>query len=103
LSAKSHICPRKDQAMSPEAKPLTTTLQTGGREVKIAVLDKGFVCEIEVNLPKYELLQINTDNWVLCRPKQLDDPLALVRRHDAARLLTPEELRYWKLWRTLQL
>jgi hypothetical protein len=66
-------------------------------------MDKGFVCEIDVNLPKYELLEINREAWVLCRPKQLDDPLALVRRHEAARLLTAEEQRYWKMWRTLQL
>jgi hypothetical protein len=89
--------------LKPEPKALTTTLQTGGRQVKISVLDKGFICEIEVNLPKYELLQINTDSWVLCRPKQLDDPLALVRRYEAARLLTEEEQRYWKTWRTLKL
>ncbi len=88
---------------SAEPKALTTTLQTGGREVRISVLDKGFICEIEVNLPKYELLQINSDSWVLCRPKQLDDPLAVVRRREAARLLTPDEQRYWKMWRTLQL
>ncbi len=88
---------------SAEPKALITTLQTGGREVKITVLDKGFICEIDVNLPKYELLQINTDNWVLCRPKQLDDPLAVVSRRAPARLLTQEEQRYWKLWRTLQL
>lgn len=66
-------------------------------------MDKGFICEIEVDLPKYELLQINSDSWVLCRPKQLDDPLALVRRRQAARLLTPDEQSYWKMWRTLKL
>jgi hypothetical protein len=88
---------------SAEPKALTTVLQTGGREVRISVLDKGFICEIEVDLPKYELLQINGDSWVLCRPKQLDDPLALVRRREAARLLSPDEQRYWKMWRTLQL
>ncbi len=86
-----------------ETRTLTTVLQTGGREVRISVLDKGFLCEIDVNLPKYELLQINAENWVLCRPKRLDEPLALVRRRQASRLLTPEEQHYWKLWRTLQL
>jgi hypothetical protein len=89
--------------LSPTPKTLTTTLRTGGRQVRIDVLDKGFICEIEVNLPKYELLEITADAWVLCRPKQLDDPLALVRRYEAARLLTEEEQRYWKLWRTLKL
>ncbi len=85
------------------ARTLTTVLQTGGREVKINVLDKGFICEIEVDLPKYELLEINREAWVLCKPKQLDDPLALVQRYALARLLTPDELRYWKMWRTLKL
>jgi hypothetical protein len=89
--------------MSQETRTLTTVLQTGGREVRISVQDKGFICEIETSLPKYELLQINAENWVLCRPKQLDEPLALVCRRQAARLLTPEEQHYWKLWRTLKL
>jgi hypothetical protein len=89
--------------MSAEGKVLTTVIQAGGRDVTITVLDKGFICEIEVSLPKYELLQINTENWVLCRPKQLDDPLALVRRYEPARPLTVDELRYWRMWRTLKL
>ncbi len=89
--------------MGQDGTTRTTVLQTGGREVKISVLEKGFICEIEVNLPKYELLQINAESWVLCRPKQLEEPLALVRRYEPARLLTPEEQRYWKMWRTLQL
>jgi len=82
---------------------LKTTLQTGGRDVQITVADKGFICEIDVNLPKYELLEINSGAWVLCRPKQLDDPLALVSRYTPARLLSEDEKRYWKLWRTLKL
>jgi hypothetical protein len=94
---------RLDPAFGQEVKTLTTILQTGGREVRISVVDKGLICEIEVSLPKYELLQINPVAWVLCRPKQLEAPLALVFRHAAARLLTEEEQRYWKLWRTLQL
>jgi hypothetical protein len=86
-----------------DGRTLTTTLQTKDRALRITVSDKGFLCEIDVNLPKYELLQINATSWVLCRPKQLDDPLAVVFRYQAARFLTDEELRYWRLWRTLQL
>ncbi len=89
--------------MSQDNGTRTTSLQIDGRELRISVRDQGMLCEIEVNLPKYELLQINADNWVLCRPKQLNTPLALVRRYEPARLLTPDELRYWALWRTLQL
>jgi hypothetical protein len=92
-----------DQSPKQEAGVLTTVLQADGRELRISVRSNGILCEIDVNLPKYELLEINADNWVLCRPKQLDNPLALVRRHAAARLLTEDERRYWSLWRTLKL
>ncbi len=67
------------------------------------MLDKGLFCEIEVNLPKYELLEINAESWVLCRPKKLDDPLALVLRYQPARHLTEAERQYWKTWRTLKI
>lgn len=89
--------------MPQETRTLTTVLQTKDRELRISVLDKGILCEIEVNLPKYELLEINADSWVLCRPKRLNEPLAIVFRHQAARFLTPDEERYWTLWRTLKL
>jgi hypothetical protein len=92
-----------DQLMKLENGARTTSLQIDGRELRISVRDQGMLCEIEVNLPKYELLQINADNWVLCRPKQLNNPLAVVSRYEAARPLTADELRYWSLWRTLQL
>jgi hypothetical protein len=85
------------------ARTLKTNLQTGGRDVVITVTDKGFICEIDVSLPKYELLEINSGAWVLCRPKKLDDPLALVSRYEPARLLTEDEKLYWKTWRTLKL
>jgi hypothetical protein len=86
-----------------QTRTLTTVLQTPDRELKITVQDKGILCEIDVNLPKYELLEINSNAWVLCKPKRLNEPLALVQRYLPARFLTPDEQRYWATWRTLKL